>query len=57
MCVCMYTHMYTTDIQIRAPVIILIILQAISANDTPFNNMFLYDGVQGTGIVETLTKN
>lgn len=48
--------MYTTDIQILAPVIILI-LQAISANDTPFNNMFLYDGVQGTGIVETLTKN
>ncbi|XP_003386877.1 PREDICTED: SUMO-activating enzyme subunit 1-like [Amphimedon queenslandica] len=33
------------------------IIKAISANDIPFNNIFMYDGVNSTGIVEALIRN
>ena len=31
------------------------IIKGVSANDEPYNNCFLYDGVQSSGIIETLT--
>jgi len=29
-------------------------LQALSGKDEPYHNCFLYDGIQSTGIVESL---